>query len=59
MTERVIQREHPERIVYGGSDLWESCMKTIPELRAEEVNVQWKPDIEFNQFDQFNWSGEI
>ena len=37
MTEKVMQREHPERAVYGGSGLWESCMKTIPEPRAEEA----------------------
>ena len=37
MTERVVQREHPERTVYGGSGLWEICMKPIPEPRAEEA----------------------
>ena len=35
MTERVVQPEHSERAAYGGSCLWENCMKTIPELRAE------------------------
>lgn len=36
MTERVIQKEHTERTAYAGSGLWEDCMKTIPELRAEK-----------------------
>ena len=36
MTERVVQNKHSERTVYGGSGLWEFCMKTIPEPRAEE-----------------------
>ena len=37
MTERVVQQDHSERAVYGGSGLWEYCMKTIPEPRAEEA----------------------
>ena len=39
MTERVIQKEHPERTVHAGSGLWENCTKTIPELRAEKVKL--------------------
>ena len=37
MTERVVQQDHSERAVYGGSGLWECCMKTIPELRVKEA----------------------
>ena len=37
MTERVVQQDHSERAVYGGSGLWECCMKTIPELYVEEM----------------------
>ena len=37
MTERVVQQDHSERAVYGGSGLWEYCMKTIPELYVEEM----------------------
>jgi len=37
MTERVVQQDHSERAVYGGSGLWEYCMKTIPELCVKEV----------------------
>jgi len=37
MTERVVQQDHSERAVYGGSGLWEYCMKTIPELCVKEA----------------------
>ena len=37
MTERVVQQDLSERAVYGGSGLWECCMKTIPELYVEEM----------------------
>ena len=39
MTERVVQQDHSERAVYGGSGLWKCCMKTIPELRVKEVKA--------------------
>ena len=39
MTERVVQQDHSERAVYGGSGLWKCCMKTIPELCVEEIII--------------------
>ena len=39
MTERVVQQDHSGRAVYGGSGLWEYCMKTIPELCVEEIII--------------------